>query len=270
MPLGTSSPTTTCRNVMIRNASSTATIVASHWSKNSASTRSPSAPMASEVSVTPSCIAAMKCGGSLVILTTERAVRLPSSASSFMRVRRTVTSEYSPATKKPFKRISATTAASSSATVIAGTPHRSWRIPAQKRCVRAPPHGRRYSAATRRPLRRGSIGDASAVLVPPRAALRDETLEVGQRLRDREPPRGGLQVVAEEGERDLVSGPRLVAERVCGGREALGMVGDQRARAAARVGDRLPVPGEGDAGFERDRPLERREVVAERVGTAPR
>ena len=57
--------------------------------------RSPSAPMAREVSVTPSCIAAMKCGGSLVILTTERAVRLPSSASSFIRVRRTVTSEYS-------------------------------------------------------------------------------------------------------------------------------------------------------------------------------
>ena len=61
--------------------------------------------MASEVSVTPSCMAAMKWG-SLVILTTERAVRLPSSASSFMRVRRTVTSAYSPATKKAFSRIS--------------------------------------------------------------------------------------------------------------------------------------------------------------------
>ena len=37
------------------------------------------APMASEVSVTPSCIAAMKCGGSLVIFITARARRLPSS-----------------------------------------------------------------------------------------------------------------------------------------------------------------------------------------------
>ena len=95
---------------MIRKASSTARIVASHSSKSPASTCSPSAPMAREVSVTPSCIAAMKCGGSLVILTTERAVRLPSSASSLIRVRRTVTSEYSPATKKPFSRISSPTA----------------------------------------------------------------------------------------------------------------------------------------------------------------
>ena len=33
-------------------------------SKRCANTCSPNAPMASEVSVTPSCIAAMKCGGS--------------------------------------------------------------------------------------------------------------------------------------------------------------------------------------------------------------
>ena len=77
--------------------------------------------------------------------------------------------------------------------------------PLRKRCVRAPPHGRRYSAASRRPLRRGSIGDASAVLVTPRPALRDEPLEVRQRLRDRESPRRGPEVVAEEREGDLVS-----------------------------------------------------------------
>ena len=35
------------------------------------------APMASEVSVTPSCIAAMKCGGSLVIVITARAGPVP-------------------------------------------------------------------------------------------------------------------------------------------------------------------------------------------------
>ena len=72
--------------------------------------------MPSEVSVTPSCIAAMKCGGSLVIRRTERAVRLPSSASSLMRVRRTVTSEYSPATKNALSRIRRTTPSSSSPT----------------------------------------------------------------------------------------------------------------------------------------------------------
>ena len=74
--------------------------------------------MPSEVSVTPSCIAAMKCGGSLVILSTERAVRLPSSASSLIRVRRTVTSEYSPATKNALSRIRRTTPSSSRPTDI--------------------------------------------------------------------------------------------------------------------------------------------------------
>ena len=53
----------------------------------------------------PHFIAAMKCAGSLVIFITARAGRLPSSMSSLSRVRRTVTSEYSAATKKPFKRI---------------------------------------------------------------------------------------------------------------------------------------------------------------------
>ena len=66
---------------------------------------SPSAPMPSEVSVTPSCIAAMKCGGSDVMRSTSRARRLPWWCSSTMRVRRAVTRPYSAATKKAFSRI---------------------------------------------------------------------------------------------------------------------------------------------------------------------
>ena len=74
--------------------------------------------MPSEVSVTPSCIAAMKRGGSAVIRCTARARRLPSSASSCTRVRRTVTSAYSAATKKPFSRIRTPTPTSSRKSVM--------------------------------------------------------------------------------------------------------------------------------------------------------
>ena len=65
--------------------------------------------MPSEVSVTPSCIAAMNCGGSLVIRRTARARRLPWWCSSMIRVRRAVTSAYSAATKKALSRISSPT-----------------------------------------------------------------------------------------------------------------------------------------------------------------
>ena len=63
-PFGTSSPTTTWRNVMIRNASVKAISEAKIGSKTLASTCSPSAPIARLVAVTPSCIAAMKRAGS--------------------------------------------------------------------------------------------------------------------------------------------------------------------------------------------------------------
>ena len=79
---------------------------------------SPSAPIAREVTVTPSCIAAMKRGGTAVSPSTCLALRLPSSESSWRRVRRTVTSAYSAATKKPFRRISATTPSSSRKSVM--------------------------------------------------------------------------------------------------------------------------------------------------------
>src|SRR6188472_2158968 len=255
---------------MIRNARSTASTVASHWSKNSESTRSPRAPIAREVRVTPSCIAAMKCGGSLVIFMTERAVRLPSSASSFTRVRRTVTSAYSPATKNALRRISRTTATSSTSTVIADTSVRSYRPGTLERRERSPRPGHWYSEASRRPLLRRSIGDSPDVLGAPSRSLQHEPLEVRERLRHRKPACRRLQVVTEEREGDLITGQRLVSERGGGRCEPLGVVGDQRAGARARVEDRFSVPGKRDARVEGDRRLEGVEIVAERVGTASR
>ena len=76
-PFGTSSPITTCANVRIRYASSTARIVEIHLSNACESACSPRAPIPSEVRVTPSCIAAMNCGGSAVMRSTARARRLP-------------------------------------------------------------------------------------------------------------------------------------------------------------------------------------------------
>src|SRR5262249_49381372 len=93
----------------------TLAITVSNWR---ASTCSPRAPIASEVIVTPSCIAAMNRGGSLVIRSTARARRLPSRSSSRMRVRRDVTRPYSAATKKAFRRIRPARARSSRKRVI--------------------------------------------------------------------------------------------------------------------------------------------------------
>ena len=67
-----------------------------------ASTCSPSAPIARLEIVTPSCIAEMNRGGSLVIRRTARARLFPSCSSSRMRVRREVTRPYSAATKNAF------------------------------------------------------------------------------------------------------------------------------------------------------------------------
>ena len=55
----------------------TASTVASTGSKRRVSACSPSAPIPSDVSVTPSCIAAMKRGGESVTRRTPRARRLP-------------------------------------------------------------------------------------------------------------------------------------------------------------------------------------------------
>ena len=113
MPFGTSSPSTTWTNVSSRYASAIARNVARYGSNAFASACSPSAPMASEVSVTPSCIAAMKRGGSPVIRSTSRARRLPWWCSSMIRVRRAVTRPYSAATKSALSRIRTATPTSS-------------------------------------------------------------------------------------------------------------------------------------------------------------
>ena len=103
IPFGTSSPITTCRYVTISSARITARNEAISVSNCRASTCSPRAPMPSDEIVTPSCIAAMKRGGSAVIRRTARARRLPSCSSSMIRVRREVTRPYSAATKNAFR-----------------------------------------------------------------------------------------------------------------------------------------------------------------------
>jgi len=89
-----------------------------------------------------------------------------------------------------------------------------------------------------------------------------------ERLGDREPPRGGFQVVAEQRERDVVGVSRLLAER--GGRhgQALGVMLDQLPRTADRIGERLAVTRERERRLEVDRRPERSEIVAERIGSA--
>ena len=131
--------------------------------------------------------------------------------------------------------------------------------------------GRGYWAVARRPLRRKYRSRRPSASRRPRAALAHEALEVRERLGDREPPGGGLQVVAEERERDLVAGARVVAERGRRPRRAA-RGGGRGARAPARPGPRSARRGRGSAsvGLERDRRLERVEVVAERVGPARR
>ena len=62
-PFGTSSPITTWKKVRIAYARTIARTVAIHLSNSRDSVASPRAPMPSDVSVTPSCIAAMKRPG---------------------------------------------------------------------------------------------------------------------------------------------------------------------------------------------------------------
>ncbi len=119
---GTISPITTCRIEIARNATITETAVATPLetpptalSITRATAGSPSAPRASDESVIPSCMAEMKCEGSLTILRTVRARRLPSLTSSSRRVCRTETKAYSAATKNAFQSTQKTISTSSSA-----------------------------------------------------------------------------------------------------------------------------------------------------------
>ena len=102
-------------------------------------------------------------------------------------------------------------------------------------------------------------------------ALPDEPLEVRQRLGDGETALRRRQLPPEDVERDLVGGSRgspSSAASVSSSRSRWCSI-SSRARAAGVV-DRLPVPGVDDARRELDRPRERGEVVAERVGPALR
>ena len=148
----------------------TARIVASTGSKRCASTGSPRAPIASEVSVTPSCIAEMNRGGSPVIRSTARARRFPSRSSSRMRVRREVTSPYSAATKNAFRRISATSASSSSPRLMLVRRAAGWRPPVREPVASEPATHPSWRRRRRRGSRRKVVQApaivANAAVVP--------------------------------------------------------------------------------------------------------
>ena len=191
---------------MIRNASTKASSVAMSGSKTCASACSPSAPIASDVTVTPSCIAAMKRGGSEMIRSTARAA-VALLLQLGMRVRRAVTRPYSAATKKAFSRISAATARSSKKRVTprpvgVGT-RRDFVVQLAQQYRR---RGRRHRRGGPRPRGRAVPGAKAS-------------------------PRGRsgaarVELRAEEGDRDLVGRARLGAERC------------RRSRRAARGGAR--------------------------------
>ena len=72
--------------------------------------------------------------------------------------------------------------------------------------------------------------------------------------------------VGEEIERDVVGGCGASSERVARLFEAFAVVLDQLVCSACRILDRLVVAGKGDSRIELDDPLQRLEVVAERIG----
>jgi len=104
------------------------------------------------------------------------------------------------------------------------------------------------------------------VTAPCGPALAHDSFQVRERLRDGKAALRRAQLLAEEGQRDLVGRPGLVRERCRRLVEASAVVLDQLARPRACVVDRVAVPGVDDARRQLDRALERREVVAERVG----
>src|SRR6266545_1326001 len=91
---------------------------------------------------------------------------------------------------------------------------------------------------------------------------------MGKRLGDRKTALRRAQLLTEERERDLVGGASFARERGLGGVEPPPVVLDQLAGAPGGILDRLPVSRVYNAWRELDRPLQRREVVAERIRTA--
>ena len=88
-----------------------------------------------------------------------------------------------------------------------------------------------------------------------------------ERLSDGEPSGGGLEVVAEERERDLVAGARIVAERG-GGRRRAARGGGRGGRAHARPGRRSARRGPGARARDRARSSPRARRGSRRAGRA--
>ncbi len=86
------------------------------------------------------------------------------------------------------------------------------------------------------------------------------------RLGKGEAPEHRRERVGEKGERDVVGGCPAPFERVGRLFEAFPVVSDQLVGAARRILDRLMVARKSDPRIELDDPLQRLEVVAERIG----
>ena len=91
-----------------------------------------------------------------------------------------------------------------------------------------------------------------------------------ERLRDREPAARGVEIRSEQGERELVARPWLLAERVDRRGEPLVVMRLQLAGAPDRILDRVAVARKRKARLELDRAVEGGEEVAQRIGTARR
>jgi hypothetical protein len=89
---------------------------------------------------------------------------------------------------------------------------------------------------------------------------------VRPRLSQRKTAEDRGEVAGKERQRNVVGGSRVGIERLGRLLEPQHVMGDQLAGAAGRILDRLVVAGKGDPGIELDDPLERLDVVAERIG----
>ncbi len=87
-----------------------------------------------------------------------------------------------------------------------------------------------------------------------------------ERLGDGEAPLAGAPVVREQGVGQLVPRRRAAPERGLGLLETAPMMLDDLSRPGRWIWDRIAVPRQREAGRELDDALERRDVVAERIG----
>src|SRR5438067_13882731 len=92
-----------------------------------------------------------------------------------------------------------------------------------------------------------SIGEAPVGLALPSPSDRDEMLEVRQRFGNCEAPLARCELLAEQGQGDLVAAPPLGIERRSRLVEAGGVVCEHRARSAGRIRARFSMTGAGGA-----------------------